>query len=271
MGNDPDDHGRQFKRVGIISDLHCGHLAGLTPPEYQIELTKDDPRRNKLALIQRELWDEFYRIVKANQPYDILIINGDCIEGKGERSGGTELISSDRKVQTDIAAQIIQTINAPINRMTYGTNSHTGKDEDWEDIVADKVGAKIGSHEWLDINGLIFDIKHRVSSSVIPHGRLTALAREVLWNRLWHIRGLQPLADVLIRSHVHYYEEIVHDGCRAVTTPSLQGMGSKFGARMCSGTVDFGVITADVYKDRHYTWSPQFITGQTQQAKAEVL
>jgi hypothetical protein len=262
---------RGFKRVAILSDTHCGHLAGLTPPEYQIELTKDDQRRNKLALIQTELWNEFTRIVAENQPYDITVFNGDAIEGKGTKTGGTELGSSDRKVQTDMAARVIETVGAPVVRMTYGTPYHVGNEEDWEDIVAEKVGAKIGSHEWLEINGVILDVKHRVSSSVIPHGRLTALAREVLWNRLWHSRGLQPKADILIRSHVHYYEEMVHDGCRAVTTPSLQGMGSKFGARMCSGTVDFGLITLDVYKDGHYIWTPHFIIGQTQEAKAEVL
>lgn len=259
------------KRLIVISDLHCGHLSGLTPPDYWIELAKHDQKRNKLALVQRELWEEFAAIIDAHRPYNICLCNGDAIEGKGARSGGTELISSDRKTQTDMAAKVIRFIDAPINRMTYGTPSHTGDDEDWEDIVAEKVGAKIGSHEWFEVNGVIIDAKHKVGSSVIPHGRLTSLAREVLWNREWTLRGLQLKADILLRSHVHYYEEIYHDQCRAATTPCLQGMGSKYGARQCSGTVDFGVIIIDIYEDGHYTWNPQFIIGQTQQAIAEAL
>lgn len=264
---------RNFKRVCIISDTHCGHLAGLTPPEYWIDQADEnyDHKRYKLATVERELWTEFTRIIEAAKPINILIFNGDAIEGKGERSGGTELISPDRNVQVKIACRVIESIGADTVRMTYGTASHTGQNEDWEDQVADRVGAKIGSHEWLNINGVVFDIKHKVNTSAIPHGRLTALAREVLWNRMWAMRGLQPLASVLIRSHAHYYEEIIHDGCRAAITPSLQGMGSKFGARMCSGTVDFGLIICDVFEDGSYEWKPKFIVGESQQARAEAL
>lgn len=258
------------KRVLIISDLHCGHQVGLSPPRLHNPVIEDQ-RNIKFAMVRKELWDFFSSEVEANKPYDILIVNGDCLEGKGERSGATELITADRKAQCAIAQEIIEFIGAPIIRMTYGTPSHTGTEEDWEDIIADAVGAKIGSHEWFEINGVIFDCKHKIGSSVIPHGRLTPLAREILWNQIWSSRGQTPKADVLIRSHTHYYEAIDHDGCRGFITPCLQGFGSKYGSRQCSGTIDIGLIIGDIYSKGEIDWKIRTAQGQTQIAKAEQL
>lgn len=261
------------KRVLTISDLHSGHLVGLTPPNYQVSVIGDNQK--KYARVRKEVWGYFDGIVQKYKPFDVLIVNGDSLEGKGVRSGGTELITVDRNEQCKIAAAVIQYINAPVVRMTYGTASHTGTEEDFEDIIVETLkkqfDIKIGSHEWVDINGKIFDIKHKISGSTVPHGRTTALAREINWNRLWHVRGRVPKADVLIRSHVHYYEQIDHDECLGFILPCLQGYGSKYGSRECSGTIDIGAVIFDVSEKGELTWYPEFIKGQTQIAIAEKL
>lgn len=258
------------KRILATGDWHCGHQVGLTPPEYQAPMI-DDERQAKYLNVRREVWKYFAATVRKYQPIDILLVNGDSLEGKGERSGSTELISSDRTVQCKIAQKVIEFIDPKKIRMTYGTPSHTGTDEDWEDIIAEAVGAKIGSHEWYDINGIIIDMKHKIGSSNIPHGRLTPLAREVLWQKIWASRQQVPEADIILRSHVHYYEEIYHDGCRAFTLPAMQGFGSKFGSRQCSGTVDIGFVIFDIDEKGEYTWKPEKVLGTTQVARAERL
>jgi hypothetical protein len=257
------------KRALVISDTHCGHQVGLCSPEFSPPPINE--REERFWRVRKELWDFFAETVEKYRPYDILIFNGDAIEGKGERSGGTEVFRSDRKVQIDIAKSVIQFINAGTNRLIFGTASHVGKEEDWEDVLADLADARIGSHEWFDINGRVFDCKHKIGSSTIPHGRMTPLAREILWNRLWSSRGQQPLADVLIRSHAHYYEHCDHDGCLGFITPSLQGFGSKFGSRECSGTVDLGCLVFDVYDDGEISWNKYLAHGETQKATAESL
>ena len=243
------------KRVLIIADTHCGHLAGLTPPEYQYEfLDTSKTKRNDYAKQQKDLWQFYADTVNSLRPIDILIFNGDAIDGKGDRSGGTELISSDRAEQVNMAMQVIEFVEAGSIVMTYGTPYHVGKDEDWEAVLADKVGAKIGSHEWIDVNGLVFDVKHKIGSSTIPHGRYTAIARDALWNDIWARRGEQPAAQVIIRSHVHYHIYIGEFGRVGIITPGMQGYGSKFGSRQCSGTVDVGMIYFDVDQEGNYSW-----------------
>jgi len=260
---------KKYKRVLVISDMHCGHQTGLTPSSYYVAVKGQ--RQEKWAYVRRELWSFFSEGIEKWRPYDLLIVNGDALEGKGVRSGGTELITTDRNAQCEIAQQVIEYIKSPIIRMVYGTASHTGTEEDWEDMIAKNVGAKIGSHEWYTINGTTFDFKHKIGSSTIPHGRLTPLARDILWNRLWHSQGQQPLADILVRSHAHYFEQCEHEQCLGFITPALQGFGNKFGSRECSGTVDLGFLIFDCYEGGEVLWHKELIVGKTMRATAEVF
>lgn len=240
------------KRTVIMSDLHCGHITGLTSPAYQI--APQCGTKAKAAQVQKKLWEFYAKTIDSLKPIDVLIVNGDCIDGRGERSGGTELVFPDRSDQVGCAAECIRYTEAEKIVMTYGTPYHTGQEEDWEDVLAREIGAKIGAHEWVDINGLVFDVKHHVGSSQIPHGRHTAVARERLWSQLWAEREQTPKADVIIRSHVHYFDYCGGRDWLAMTTPALQGLGTKFGARRCSGTVDFGLLSFDVASRDEWSW-----------------
>jgi len=238
------------KRILFMSDLHCGHVAGLCPPRWQIK--GGSPHRDKIRDSQREAWQWYSRQVTRCGPYDVVVVNGDAIDGQGTRSGGTELITTDRNEQIAMAVFAIRrAITKGRTRvvMTYGTGYHVGNEEDFELGIANILDAKIGSHEWLDCGGIIIDLKHHIGGSSIPHGRQTAISRDALWNRLWADRAQQPRADVLIRSHVHYYMQGDDDdlGWRAIT-PALQTCGSKYGARRCSGTVSYGFLVGDFWR-----------------------
>ena len=183
-----------MKKIIVISDLHCGHVAGLTPPQFQLNLFEDSStKRNKWAELQRELWLKFDNLLDKYKPFDLGFDLGDMIDGKGIRSGGTELLTSDRKEQVDMSVYIHNHIRDKSKKGfkwigVYGTNYHAAGEggEDWEVQVTEKCGfEKIGSHEWVNVNGCIFDLKHHVSSSSVPHGRHTPLAKEKLWNILW--------------------------------------------------------------------------------------
>lgn len=248
------------KRVVIVSDLHCGHVVGLTPNSWQLEHKEEVDANwskwNKWVNIQEELWGNYVAIMEQLQPIDVLIVNGDCIDGKGSRSGGTELITADRNGQVEMAKECIREARARKIFMTFGTAYHTGMEEDWETLVAQAVDAvKIGSHEWIDVNGLVFDCKHHVGASSVPHGRHTAIAKEKLWNMIWAEHEEQPKSDIIVRSHVHYFGYAGGDNWLGITTPALQGMGSKFGSRRCSGHVNWGVISFDVKSRKEWTWA----------------
>lgn len=259
-----------MKRVVIISDTHCGHRAGLTPPGWWYPQDSGNRERDSNAIQQRQIWAWFKDTVEKLGKVHALFVNGDVVDGKGERSGGTEQLEPDRIKQCDMAVEIINMFHADEIVMTHGTPYHTGKDEDFESIVAGRVGATIHGHVWPVINGLTFDLKHKVGGSTIPHGRYTALARDQLWNELWAVRDGQPMADILIRSHVHYCAWIGSPGKLGLTTPALQGWGSKYGTRQCSGLIDVGFVSFDIGSQEVYSWKrhlcrPKFAKEMTLQ------
>jgi len=249
------------KRVVALGDFHSGHRVGLTPPKFNAKSLDS----MALATVRERLWVAYAGWIDSLKPIDLLILNADCIEGKGEKSGGTELLYSDRNKQCEMAVEAIAYCKARNVVMSYGTGYHTGKGEDWEDIIAQEVGAReITSHGQVDVLGTVFDYKHHISGSIIPHGRHTAAAREHLWNILWNEHGEVAKAHVILRSHVHGYYFCGGPDWLAMTLPGLQGLGSKFGARIPSGTVDFGIVSFDVTGKGEYSWRPHLLEASIQ-------
>lgn len=262
-------NGGNLKRILVLSDFHCGHVVGLTPPDHQ-------SNRGQARQVQEECWKHF---VKSRGKYDAIVLNGDQIDGDGKKSGGTEQLTTDRNEQAEMAAECVMAVcvdkATPIYSV-YGTGYHTGNAEDFEagiPVLLNKDGyngQRVKSHLWLKVEGVTFDFKHHVGSSSVPHGRHSAVARERLWNVLWSDIGQSPRANVLIRSHVHYHNYCGGPGWVAMTTPALQGLGSKYGARRCSGVVDFGYVVFTVDGDS-FDFTPHILRYVRQSDKAEVL
>jgi hypothetical protein len=229
-------------KMVVISDLHSGHRFGLTPPTWQF---KDKGGfYSKVANFQKELWDWYVKEIESEKPINLLVSNGDLIDGKGFRSGGTELIVADRNEQIMMAKQCIEVADSKRVMIVNGTPYHTGSDEDFEAMLAELLHAEYSNHLHLDFGGVKFDFKHKVSSSIIPHGRYTAPRREAVWNALWYERGMLDKVDVVVRSHVHYYSLSEDAYSTVITSPCLQGY-SKYGSRECSGTNDLGFLVFD--------------------------
>ena len=80
--------GARRKRVVALGDFHCGHRVGLTPPDFQWHAPDSAAHIwKKYTDIQDEAWGWYIGKVKALRPVDVLLVSGDCIDGRGERSG----------------------------------------------------------------------------------------------------------------------------------------------------------------------------------------
>ena len=239
------------ERVLLWGDSHCGSNVGLTPPAYQTKYTanpKTEEHRtlNKWAKLQKECWDWYVKELDVLKPIDKLLYLGDGIDGNGHRSGGTELIYTDRKVQVCIAIEAIEVAEAKSMVMVYGTPYHTGEAEDFEMDIARHFNCKIGGHEWEEINGCTFDLKHKQSNCENP---TTGIWKQIIDNREWAGLGEQPKADVLVRAHTHRFCFTRLEDCIGISIPALQAYGTKFGARQCSRKVQFGLVALDVWPD----------------------
>lgn len=255
-------------RVAILADMHCGHAVGLTPKDHWWSLPKKASGwKHKACCSQRELWEWYVSDlaeVNAERQITKCFVNADCIDGRGERSGSTELITVNRFEQCDMAVECLLQTRAEEYVLTYGTMYHTGDKEDYEDYVCTELAkapgvrrTKIGSHEWPKKYGVVFDMKHHLSASSVPYGQFTPLAKDKIWNQLWSIRDKQPNADIIIRSHVHAFVYGGEYDWLAITTPCLQALGTKYGARKCSKYVTLGYLVFDIYPNGTFTWQPR--------------
>jgi len=238
-------------RVLFFGDSHCGSNVGLTPPEYQYQYianprTEEHRIQNKWAKLQKECWNWYMNRLAVLKPIDKLFVMGDVIDGDGKRSGGTELITTDRKKQVRMGIESIEVIEAGGMVMVYGTPYHTGQSEDFEVDIAKHFSCKIGSHEWEDVNGCTFDLKHKQGNCKNP---ATGVWNEIVENREWAGLGEQPKANVLVRAHTHRFIMMRIEDCIGITIPALQAYGTKFGARQCSRKVQFGLLALDVWPD----------------------
>lgn len=257
-------------RIVAIGDLHCGHRAGLTPPQWWVS----EEGYPKTHAWQKESWERYTELIEAQfrrGPVDLLIANGDLIDGRGEKSGSTELITTNRVDQTDMAIACIDRWRARNVAITFGTAYHTGKSEDWEQRVAEHVGGYIADRHQLDCEGVVFDVRHHVGSSGIPHGRHTAASREAMWNKLLAAEGTESKANVIIRSHVHYHSYCGGPEWLAMTLPALQGAGSKYGKRRCTGRVDWGITWFEVNNGEVERWKAETIQMESQKIKKTVV
>lgn len=227
------------KSVLIVGDLHCGSMGGLTHPDWIVS----QGRSQFFSQLQEEMWDLYVQSLKELGEVDVLIVNGDVIDGKGARSGGTELITSDLIEQTDMAVAAIDQINAKSVYFTYGTPYHTAPGgEDFDRIVADQFHASIHDELDLDVEGVLFNVRHKIGTSSSPYNRSQPVGRARLWDSLRAMRNEDRRADVYVRSHVHYFSFCGESDWIAFTLPALQSNMTKFGARECIGTTDWGMV-----------------------------
>lgn len=238
-------------RILFLNDTHCGSNVGLTPPAYQyayIENPKSEDQRirNKWSRLQKECWSWYVETLRLLGPFDKCFIIGDMIDGDGSRSGGTELIVVDRSVQVSMAYECIRQVKAGYFSMVFGTPYHTGNQEDFEMILAEKLGCKIGGHEWEKVNETVFDLKHKQGNTMNP---ATSLYNEIRDHREWVAVNEQPKADVIVRAHTHRFCIYQVEDMMAISLPGLQAYGTKFGARQCSRKVHFGLVAVDVWPD----------------------
>jgi hypothetical protein len=244
----------KFKRMVIMSDLHCGHYMGLTPTEWQSNGNIDS--LYEYSILQQESWEWYTKTIEQiGNNCDCLVVNGDAIDGDGYRSGGTELITTDRLKQVEIAKKCITQWNAKNIFLVRGTPYHVGGAETFEDVLAKELDAKIEDALNLNFNGKNFNFVHKAKGSTVPYGRATQVVKSAILNELVANYYGSERADVIVRSHLHYYIKYEDAQRVAIVTPALQ-IDSKYGKQQCQGTIDYGFVVVDVYDDGRIIVTP---------------
>lgn len=240
-----------------LGDTHCGSATGLTPPAYQYSLKPDDEDLDRAALsvrqlfakVQRVLWDGYTEILQEFGPVDIVVANADLTDGS--RFETIQHITTDSELQANIAVEALSEVKfrgAPEWHFTYGTPVHTVNGWNHEHLVADLLGGPISDTVKLELNGLKIQWRHHGGRSDIPTGQGGQLSKEVIRDILRASIYQYPAADVIVRSHTHYWYHLGFADKEAFSLPSLEVPLSIFGRRLRTLFYDMGIVRLRVSK-----------------------
>lgn len=206
-----------------IGDFHCGHVLGLTPPNWHCE---------EYRSWQLPLWNFYAEAMKQFGHVDAAFLGGDLIDGPGFKDTALHL-TTDVGKQAEMALQAISLIDADTFRVIRGTGFHVDGHTSYEDKIADGLGIDAVDEYRCDIYGRLFDVRHVVGRSDTPYGQHTQNQKELINEMLQAELEDYKSADVLLRNHVHYCtENRIGDAKRGVlrhvyTAPALQLRGPK--------------------------------------------
>jgi len=244
------------KRILVISDLHCGHLTGLTPPDWQWTNESETAWRQEVCRYQKWAWETYESYLDEFRPFQRLVVLGDCIDGKGRLSGSNEQLTTNKNEQVDMAVACIKRakVQKQYITITRGTGYHVGIDDDWEDGVARELKCQIKNHDFIKSNGVGISARHFVGGTQTPVGKATGLLRAQISNDQWCREYKEhPDAQIFLRGHIHRNIVIDEPATLSIVAPALQGW-TDFGAKKCSLPVHFGIIVIDIDAKGEWQW-----------------
>ena len=242
------------KTVLVLSDLHVGHRLGVCPPQF----IDSDGGTYKANRVQKALFEAWYEVVKAWPKPDILVINGEPIDGQQPKDQGIEAWTTDYGDQMKASIQLVKMFGAKKIYLTRGSNYHVnlgGKSIEelyGERVRAEEVDGRFVSPElFLEVDGVTFNFAHHIAGSLSGWMyRSTPPAKEMMLAQL-NQSHKWPF-DILIRSHNHYYWAIESASKLAMLTPAWQ-LQTWYGLRRTSaGSIpDIGAVRFKVGEGRY--------------------
>lgn len=202
--------------IVIVSDLHVGGSTALMPPKY----TTADGQTIKASKAQAWLWDcwlDFCAVVKSysrGESKALVILNGDLIEGCHHEV--SQVLTTDETSHADLAIEVLDPLmrHASACAFVKGTPAHDGKSARFEQLVANNyrncglvMDGKNLMHDILRCTyaGVKLNIAHHVRGGSEYRLRLSSLLALVQRHTMDAHRFGTPVADFVIRSHVHHY------------------------------------------------------------------
>ena len=232
----------------VISDVHNGHNYAPVHPDSEISIDNKTIGLNGMNRIQKELWVRWKEMVKKYEEPDILILNGEPIQGTDVPM---ENWSNNTMDQVEGAKLLLDMIKAKKIYFTRGSKWHVqlGKNQTYNAeehlgrlMNTEKVeGRRAPLNLWLKVDGVILNFAHKISYTRVPHYRSTAITREmfVSYVNQKHLYN----ARAIFRSHVHYYWHIESESHHGFITPPWQ-LKTDFGEEFMGngGVASLGAI-----------------------------
>lgn len=245
-----------------LGDIHAGSKAAVCVPG--MELTEDGGKVPHSAA-QRGLYDAWHSLAKEWKNPDILVCNGDAIEGQARKESGVGCWSTDLDDQLECAALLLKEYNAKRTYLIDGTGYHVdagGKSLEHHlglALDAEKIGGykkRSADELFLRVGEVTFHFSHHISVGTGWY-KTTPLARELVFALL--NESDKHRVDVIVRSHVHYFCGVEFTRQRGYILPCWQMQTrymrkkSSFGMVPVIGAIRFRIINgSEIRLDKRF-------------------
>ena len=250
------------KRLVATGDWHVGHKLAVAPPNAEIPQEDADPTSLELNKVQKALYGAFSELAKDWHKPDYLVINGEPIEGQQPKNMGTEVWTTDISAQLDAAVTLAKMFDAKEVFVLRGSDYHTTlkgtnlDDEFGRRIEASRIRGRYSAYElFLKIDEVTFHFSHHIQGTGSMMYRGTAPTKEMMLMQLVQSRKYD--ADVIVRSHIHYYWETGASSHRAFVLPCFK-LQDWFSYRRSAGASvpDIGAVQFTI-EGEEYDWEPR--------------
>jgi len=238
------------KSVLIVSDMHVGSTTAICSKEPVMSDKDTTYRPSKLQKALLSVWYDC--IDELIQKPDVLVVNGEPCDGGNRKGFGSQSWSTnsfDHITNAQILLKEIPYRNILFNR---GSKYHVDLEgTNFEEIIAEQMKADkyrafggAGNTDYyllLEVNGKHFNITHHVGFNKWAAYRTTALAREMAG--MVFERDKIGKADIIVRSHVHYFVHVEFVHTHGFTTPAWKYPdGHLFRSGTAGTTPDIGMV-----------------------------
>jgi len=225
--------------------MHVGSIYAVRSPDARLV----DGSEVKMNEFNQQLYDIWCwaRDSRESKKTDLLVINGEPIDGSNKKSISNETWTPSVHMQLEDSERLIRMYNWRDIVATRGSRYHVTVDNTYhEEFLAKELGCIPYSglfgkaqetnsdtksynilpqytdfYLWCIINGKRFSICHHVGYNKTELYRTTALGREMAVMEFakgkWYPSNGN--VDVIVRSHVHYYVQVRFHKQIALTTP----------------------------------------------------
>jgi hypothetical protein len=250
----------RITRLVVVSDLHCGSVVGLCPPEWQLL----DGTTYGSNLVQRWSWncwrlfDRWLTRTLGDAENTALVLNGDLVEGRHHRT--MELVHHDITEHQRLATAVLSSFARRFAKVfiARGTECHarTLESSIGDDLIlagipivpCPSTGDPCHEVLTLDINGVRTSVSHHAPCSFRPWTAGGGLSSSLTAEQANAAKMGYEIPRVVIRSHRHTYDYYGNAGGLIFTTPPWQGLTTWAKGRLAMTVNAIGGLLLD-YSD----------------------
>ncbi len=238
------------KSILIVSDMHVGSATAVCTDEPVIADLNTTYKPNKLQVELYKHWGNC--IDDLEQKPTLLVVNGEPCDGGNPKGLGKQSWTTNLQDQLNDAEKLLREIPYKNILFKRGSGYHVDQQgTNFEEIIARNMKATrykaFGGEGYTDYFSLVeiygkqFNFTHHVGFNKWAAYRTTAIAREMAG--MVFEKDKMGKADVIVRSHVHYFVHVEFTHTHGFTTPAWKFPdGHLFRGGTAGTTPDIGMV-----------------------------